>query len=67
MLELYDVVRDSMYWININQIVSVTCKDKNDKYEGAVITLSADPFKIVTDKKPQDVINSISLLRRLTK
>ena len=67
MLELYDVVRDKVYWININHIVSLTAVSGDYPYEGTHVDINGHPIRITVDKKPREVLELIELERRLSK
>lgn len=67
MLELYDVVRDRVYWINIDQIVSLTAVNKDYPYEGTYVDINGHPIRVTVDKKPKEVLELIEKKRRLSK
>lgn len=75
MIKVYDSDNDMVYWLNIDQIVSVTAKkwdstkDKHVWQYGAKteITLTAEPFKVVTRTDPREIMEEIERARRLRK
>ena len=75
MIKVYDSGNDTIYWLNIDQIVSVTAKNwesTKDKhvwqYEAKTeITLTAEPFKVVTRTDPREIMEEIERARRLRK
>lgn len=67
MLELYDVIRDRVYWINIDQIVSLTPVSKDYPYEGTYVDINGHPIRVTVDKKPIEVLELIEEKRRLSK
>ena len=75
MIEVYDSDNDIHYWLNIVHIVSVTAKnwdsmqDKHAWQYGAKteITLTAEPFKVVTRTDPREIMEEIERARRLRK
>ena len=62
MLELYDVVRDRVYWININQIVSLTAIDKENPSKGTYVDINGHPSRISVNGHPKSLIESIELV-----
>lgn len=67
MLELYDVVRDRVYWINVDQIVSLTLVNKDNPNEGTYVDINGHPLRVTVDKKPREVLELIEKKRRLSK
>lgn len=62
MIELYDVVRDRVYWININQIVSLTAIDKENPSKGTYVDINGHPSRISVNGHPKSLIESIELV-----
>lgn len=62
MLELYDVTRDRVYWININQIVSLTAIDKENPAKGTYVDINGHPSRIAVSTSPKALIESIELV-----
>lgn len=67
MLELYDTVRDRTYWININQIVSLTAIDKERPGKGTYVDINGHPSRISVKGHPRSVIESIELAEMMKK
>lgn len=67
MIELYDVVRDRVYWINIDQIVSLTAIDKYNPNEGTYVDVNGHPQRVTVNEKPREVLELIEKKRRLSK
>lgn len=67
MLELYDVTRDRVYWININQIVSLTAVDKANPKAGTHVDINGHPQRITVNETPKSVIESIELVEFMKK
>lgn len=76
MIKVYDDSDDnSVYWLNVDHIVSVKAKDwdeMKDKYvfqyrARTEITLMAEPFRVVTRTDPREIMEEIERARRLRK
>lgn len=67
MLSFYDAVRERVFWINVDHIVSVTAVNKNDVDEGTYIDINGYPSRIKVDKRVRDVVELIEKKRRLSK
>lgn len=67
MIELYDVVRDRVYWINVDQIVSLTAVNKDNPNEGTYVDTNGHPLRVTVDKKPRKVLELIEKKRRQSK
>lgn len=67
MLSFYDAVRERVFWINVDHIVSVTAVNKNDVDEGAYIDINGYPSRITVDERVIDVVELIEKKRRLSK
>lgn len=64
MIELYDVVRDRVYWINVDHIVSLTAVNKDNPNEGTHVDINGHPLRITVDKKTTEVVELIEKKRR---
>ena len=67
MLSFYDAVRERVFWINVDHIVSVTAVNKNDVDEGTYIDINGYPSRITVDKRVRDVVELIEKKRRQNK
>lgn len=67
MIELYDVVRDRVYWINVDQIVSLTAVNKDNPNEGTHVDINGHPLRVTVDEKPRKVLELIEKKRRQSK
>ena len=75
MIKVYDSDNDIHYWLNIDHIVSVTAKNWDSTKDKHVwqykaeteITLTAEPFKVVTRTDPREIMEEIERARRLRK
>lgn len=75
MINVYDSDKDTSYWLNIDHIVSVNSKNWDStldkhvfQYEAKMeITLTAEPFKVVTRTDPREIMEEIERARRLRK
>lgn len=67
MIELYDVVRDRVYWINVDQIVSLTAVNKDNPNEGTHVDINGHPLRVTVDKKTRKVLELIEKKRRQSK
>lgn len=67
MLSFYDAIRERTFWINVDQIVSVTAVNNNGPNEGAYIDINGYPSRITVDKRPRDVVALIEKKKELRK
>lgn len=67
MLELYDVTRDRVYWINVHQIVSLTAVDKDNPKAGTHVDINGHPLRVTVNETPRSVIESIELVKFMEK
>ena len=67
MIELYDVARDRVYWVNINHIVSLTAVDKSNPKAGTYVDINGHPLRIEVSGTPKSVIESIELVEFMKK